>query len=91
MADASMADASMAACESGAEATTITSNHGHTLMTIPQADINAAVAKQYHLGGPHMHDIDVTADHFAMLAAGNSVTITNSDDGHKHTVTISCA
>jgi len=86
-----MADASGAACESGAEATDIAGNHGHTFMTIPQADINAGIAKQYHLVGPHMHDIDVTADHFTMLASGNSVTITNSDAGHKHMVTISCA
>jgi hypothetical protein len=81
-----------AACDSGAMHTAITNNHSHAL-TIPQADIDAGAQKTYDIkgGSPHSHNLVVTAAHFTMLKAGNSVMITTSSGTHMHTVTLRCS
>jgi len=75
-------------------ATTISANHGHT-MVVTIADVNAAANKMYIITGSagHDHEVDLTADQFAKLRAGQSVTIESSEsgNGHSHSVTVSCA
>ncbi len=81
---------------SGTCATTnaaISSNHGH-LAAVPAADVAAGVEKIYDIQGtsPHPHTITVTAAMFTMLKAGQTVTVTSSNDAaHTHNVTIMCA
>lgn len=71
----------------------ISANHGHTA-TIPGADVAAGVEKTYNIQGAsgHPHTIVVTAAMFSMLKAGQSVTVTSSNDAaHTHNVTVTCA
>jgi hypothetical protein len=73
--------------------TAIGANHGHTAM-VPGADVMAGVEKMYNIQGAsgHPHMITITAQMFAMLKAGNPVTVTSSlDANHTHTVTVTCA
>lgn len=91
------ASTSSPACTSGAEATSIGSNHRHSL-SIPAADIAAGLAggaaKTYSILGTSTHDhtITVTPSQFAELAAGRTVTVVSSTTGtHSHTVTLGCA
>jgi hypothetical protein len=81
---------------SGTCATTnasISANHGH-VAAVPAADVAAGVEKTYDIQGTsaHPHTIKVTAAMFAMLEAGQTVTVTSSNDAaHTHNVTITCA
>jgi hypothetical protein len=79
--------------QNGAQAGTISSNHGHTA-TVPAADINANAPKTYSIQGTsnHNHTISLTAEQLAQLAQGQSVTVTSTTDAsHAHTVTLVCA
>jgi hypothetical protein len=76
----------------GACGSTIGTNHGHAV-TVTKADAMAGVAKTYDIqgGSDHSHTLSISAAQFAMLAAGDPVTITSSNDaGHDHAVTVSC-
>ncbi|WP_097045204.1 hypothetical protein [Flagellimonas pacifica] len=77
----------------GANAITISRNHGHTLI-VPKADIDAGVAKEYSIqgGSGHNHNVNLTADHFAALKANNQITVeSTSGSAHRHDVTVACA
>jgi hypothetical protein len=66
--------------------------HAHTL-DIPLADVLAGVDADYIAGGGHDHDVHVTAENFAALAAGEEVVVTSGDGGmgpHSHMVTLIC-
>jgi len=76
----------------GACGSTIATNHGHSV-TVTKADASAGAAKSYDIqgGADHSHTLSISAAEFAMLAAGDPVTITSSTDaGHAHAVTVSC-
>ncbi|MEZ4336979.1 MAG: hypothetical protein R3B82_10155 [Sandaracinaceae bacterium] len=79
---------------------TMTNRHPPGLrhsIDVPLADVEAAVDVTYDITGdsPHPHTVLVTAAHFAMIAAGMSVTITSSEDMgvdlHSHDVTLFCS
>jgi hypothetical protein len=69
----------------------IFNNHGHAL-TIPLADITAAVTKVYSARGTAMHDhfVEVTAADFATLASGGIVK-KHTCNGGDHEYVLSCA
>jgi hypothetical protein len=72
---------------------TISSNHGH-LIAVSAADVEAGVEKTYDISGSsgHMHEVTLTAAHFAELQANTSITVQSTSSGdHTHAVTISCA
>ena len=80
-------------CAANGTQVTIGTNHGHTL-EVSAADVSAGAEQTYQIMGSsaHPHTVVVTAAHFAMLQAGESVTVVSSSDaGHTHSVTISCA
>jgi hypothetical protein len=82
-----------AVCPNGATATAISANHGHTLV-VPTADVAVAVAKTYSIKGTatHNHDVTLTPDHFAQLAAGATISVTSTTVGsHAHVVKVICA
>lgn len=82
-----------AACSAGAKATTISANHGHSLV-VPKADVTAAVSKTYSIQGTssHPHQITITAAQFATLKTGRSISATSSSVfSHVHAVTVACA
>ncbi|HEY4180853.1 MAG TPA: hypothetical protein VGM90_28605 [Kofleriaceae bacterium] len=74
---------------------TIAANHPagteHILM-VPIEDVNAGVAKTYHIMGnaTHDHTVAVAAAQWTMIKAGTSVAITSSETVHTHVVTIRC-
>ena len=69
----------------------ISMNHGHTL-SVPPADVMAGVEKFYNARGTATHDhwVRVTADDFAMLKAGGTVTKRSCNSGD-HEYVLSCA
>lgn len=77
----------------GANAISISSNHGHTL-TVPTADIDAGTEKEYSIqgGSGHNHKVKLTASDFASLKGNNQITIESTTGGaHRHDVTVACA
>lgn len=77
----------------GANATAITSNHGHTL-TVSKSDIDNGTEKSYSIQGSsgHNHTIVVSAANFTVLKDSKSIVIESSrDSNHRHNVTVSCA
>ncbi len=77
----------------GANATSISSNHGHTLI-VAKADIQAGVEKSYAIKGTsgHSHEVIVSVSNFDKLKDKTAVNIESStDSSHRHTVTVSCA
>ncbi len=80
-------------CISNGTASTIGSNHGHTI-TVSKEEVDAAVDKTYSIQGSsgHDHSLTITAADFNSLKGKTaiSVTSTNGDD-HTHTVSVSCA
>ncbi len=61
--------------------------------SFPADDVTIGEERTYDIQGAsgHPHTLVVTPAHFAMLAAGESVTITSSRDaGHTHDVTLQC-
>ena len=76
----------------GASGTAITGNHGHTL-TIPEADLSAAVDKTYNIMGTagHNHTVTFTVAQLAQLKTHQSVTVTSTTTaGHSHNVAATC-
>jgi hypothetical protein len=71
-----------------------TLDQGHTHdITIPLEDILAAEPGEYDmtLVDNHIHTVDLTAEDFEALLAGDAVTKTSSEDnGHTHDVTLTC-
>ncbi len=77
----------------GANATTITSNHGHSL-SVSRADIDAGVAKTYSIQGTsgHDHNITLTAANFNTLKSAKTIQVESTSGGsHRHDVTVTCA
>ncbi len=77
----------------GANATSISSNHGHTL-AVSKDDIEAGVAKTYSIQGTsgHNHSVSLTAANFETLKSTKTLVIESSrDSSHRHDVTVSCA
>src|SRR5262245_47224046 len=65
----------------------ISANHGHVLV-LPPEDVAAAVQKTYSIRGAatHDHSVTITAEQFAELALGRSVTVLSTTAGtHTHT------
>lgn len=86
-------DSSGEDCQDEVQNGQISQNHGHTLM-ISKADIEAGMSKTYSIQGSsnHDHQITLTADDFAMIAAGAEITLTSTNvDQHTHEVTLRCA
>ena len=78
-------------CSDGVDAT-ITSNHGHELQ-IPAADFDGGQSKTYSIQGasPHNHTVTLTADDFAELKGGKTITKESTNDaGHTHPMQIKC-
>lgn len=74
---------------SGDKSGAISGNHGHTA-TITAAQLTAgnAVDVQLTLGSGHTHQLALTANQVAAVAANQSVSGQSSTDGgHNHTVT----
>lgn len=77
----------------GANATAISSNHGHTLV-VSKADIDAGTQKSYSIqgGSSHNHSITLTSANFNTLKTAKSISVESSrDSSHRHDVTVSCA
>lgn len=77
----------------GANATAISSNHGHTLV-VSKADIDAGSQKSYSIRGSagHNHTIALTSANFNTLKTAKSISVESSrDSSHRHDVTVSCA
>jgi hypothetical protein len=56
-------------------------------------DVEAGVEKTYNIQGDagHDHTVTLTAEHFATLAAGETVTVTSSNEiAHTHDITVVC-
>lgn len=78
----------------GASGTAIGANHGHVL-TMARTDLDSTVDKTYDItgSGTHGHTVLITAAQFAMLKAGQTVTVQSSPGGapsHDHAVSASC-
>lgn len=77
----------------GANATAISSNHGHTLV-VSKSDIDAGTQKSYSIQGSsgHNHSITLTSANFNTLKTAKSISVESSrDSSHRHDVTVSCA
>lgn len=77
----------------GAEATTISGNHGHAL-TIEATDFDAFADRNYQIKGTadHDHVVTYTAQQFQTLGTGGTAKATSTAaNGHSHDVTIECA
>jgi hypothetical protein len=62
-------------------------------LTIPASDVAAGVQKTYLLGdngSGHVHEITLTAAHFANLQTGQGVQVLSTESGHSHHVTVNC-
>ncbi len=84
-------DAPAMACS--AMSVVIGSNHGH-VMTVAAADLDSTSPKAYAIQGTssHPHTVTITPAQFAMLRAnGTLMTTSSSDDGHTHTIKVTCA
>ena len=71
----------------------IGTNHGHNL-SVSSADVNAGAEKTYDITGSsdHPHRVTVSAANFNTLKSNQQISlISTNDDGHTHSVTISCA
>lgn len=80
-------------CLENGTKTTIGSNHGHSLV-VSINDINAGTEKIYSIQGTsgHNHEVTLTSDNFQSLKDNNSITVSSTnDDGHIHSVTVTCA
>jgi hypothetical protein len=73
--------------------TSISDNHGHSI-SVSKNDVNAAVEKIYNItgSGDHPHNVTVSAANFNTLKNNQQISVTSTEeDGHNHSVTISCA
>ena len=80
-------------CLANGTAASIGGNHGHVL-AVSKEDVSASTEKTYTIQGTsaHNHSVTITAANFTALASNNSISVTSTnDDGHTHSVTVSCA
>lgn len=68
---------------------------GHTHdLSVPRADVVTGAEKTYTLSeaDAHIHTVTISASQFASLQANNSISaVSTSDNGHSHSVNVSCA
>ena len=79
-------------CISNGTQSSISANHGHTL-TVPSSDVVTGSARTYSIQGSSGHDhmVTLTANDFMSLQNNSSITVSSTnDDGHTHSVTVSC-
>jgi hypothetical protein len=102
-ADAAAADASVAnadadaavdspICPDGADASSISNNHGHTLF-VSHDDVIRADSKSYSIQGmaSHAHNVTISSAQFATLRSGDTITVPSTTTlGHSHSVTVIC-
>jgi hypothetical protein len=79
-------------CLANGTAVSIGSNHGHSL-TVSKEDVNAGAEKTYSIQGTstHNHSVTLTSANFDSLKTNASISATSTNDGHSHSVTVSCA
>ena len=80
-------------CLANGTAVSIGSNHGHSLI-VSKADVQSGAAKTYSIQGTsgHDHSVNLTAGNFTTLKSNANISVTSSnDDGHTHSVQVSCA
>ena len=80
-------------CLANGTTSSIGTNHGHSIF-VSSADVNAGAEKTYDItgSGDHPHSVTVSAGNFTTLKNNQSISvISTNDDGHTHSVTISCA
>ena len=87
------ADATPPNCAMNGTTTNIAGNHGHVL-NVSKADIAAGAAKTYDITGTadHTHHVTISMQAFTMLTNNMTVmTLSTTDAGHDHSITVSCA
>jgi hypothetical protein len=93
-AGSSSSDASHAtSCTLNGTVSTIGANHGHVLM-VSKADVAAGVDKTYDIHGTanHTHSVTVSAAMFTTLQSNTAVTtVSSTNSGHNHPITVMCA
>ena len=80
-------------CLANGTAVSIGSNHGRSL-TVSMAGVQSGAAKTYSIKGTsgHNHTVSLTAANFTALQGNTNILVTSSsDDGHSHSVQVSCA
>lgn len=80
-------------CIANGTNSSIGANHGHSL-TVSVADVNAGTEKTYSIAGTagHSHEVTVSAANFNSLSNNQQVILSSTNEnGHTHSVTISCA
>jgi len=80
-------------CAANGTNSSIGGNHGHTL-SVSQSDVQAGTQKTYSIEGTagHDHTVTLTVANFSSLQGDNSINVNSTtDDGHTHSVTVSCA
>jgi hypothetical protein len=71
----------------------INSNHGHTIV-VSKADVDSGMSKEYDIAGSsgHDHRVTISASSFDKLKSNQSIqVISSNNDGHMHSINISCA
>jgi len=80
-------------CLANGTAVSIGSNHGHSL-TVSMADVQSGTEKTYFIQGTSVHDhsVSLTSANFTALKSNTNISVTSSNnDGHTHSVQVSCA
>ncbi len=78
---------------SGAHDTSITANHGHSLL-VPATDFSATGDKTYDIRGTasHAHSMTLTEAQRTSIKGGTAVVVTSTVvASHSHDVTVACA
>ncbi|WP_274475702.1 hypothetical protein [Mangrovimonas aestuarii] len=79
--------------ENGANASSISGNHGHSLV-VSMDDVVQGTQKTYSIQGnaDHNHNVTLGPNDFSDLQANQSIVVSStSGSGHNHSVTVSCA
>ena len=88
--DTDEGDVEVAACTTGAGITYTNPGHAHTVMPLTQMELDDAVPGDYNLmGGGHPHMVNLTAQDFANINSG--MTVSKTSDTHGHTIDIVCS
>ena len=80
-------------CLANGTKTTITANHGHTIL-VSATDVENAIEKTYAIQGSsaHPHSVIITAGMFSKLKTDKSIDVgSTSNSGHTHSINVSCA
>ena len=80
-------------CTANGTKNAIGGNHGHTL-AVSKEDVTAGAQKVYSIQGSseHNHSVTISVDNFNTLKSNKSIQVSSTeDDGHTHSVTVSCA